>query len=385
MLSIRSLVFVVFAGGVAGCAASTAPYAPPLNSAPSFARASTAQAMEHAWGRSMIRVALPSAGCFEAKYPAIAWERIGCAKPPNIPFSYRKPGAVTPDGAPYVGNTYDWELETLPLPMSGAIGSFDNVRGVKSAFSCPQKNISKKGLCTGGSYGPDSYSLQLNSNNFWTSVCPKHCMGWEQFVYTNYPNYYSNKGGLLIIQDWYLSTDPKKKIKCQKGWTGSGGGCYRNAPFAIQVPSLTAGILGSLTLAGSATANGDSVFLVNTSTGGYPAHIYGMKNAQGDDLTELADHWTGAEYNIFGTGNLARVMFNSGSDITVRVEAITSYTAAPKCLADSGTTGESNNLAFVEAPLHPQSSHYPSVVFREQYPRKSSLLPESCATLPAAY
>jgi hypothetical protein len=110
-----------------------------------------------------------------------------------------------------------------------------------------------------------------------------------------------------------------------------------------------------------------------------------MKNAQDDGITDLADHWTGAEFNVFGTGNLARALFNNKSDITVRVEGITGYTMPPKCLADSGTTGESNNLDFVQVPLSPQNGQYPSILFREARPRSSGPLPRSCDTLPGTY
>jgi hypothetical protein len=369
---------ILLASMLAGCGSSTAPYAAAPLSNSSQSGAAATQTAQHAWGRSMLRVSLPSAGCFEAAYPVVKWSRVACVTPPNIPFSNR---ATSHTEADYIGNTFDYELQTLPLPMVGAIGSFPRVVGVKTAVSCPLKNV-KKGKCVSGPYGANSYSLQLNSNNFWTAVCPTtQCVGWEQFVYTNFPDYYSNKGGLLIIQDWFLKTG-NTGVTCPDGWTSSGGGCFRNAPFSIPVPSIPITDLADVSLSGSATRTGDSVFLVNEATGGYPSRAYGMKNAQGDGITDLADHWTAAEFNVFGTGNLARAIFNKGADITVRVEGITGYAVQPKCLGDSGTTGESNNMDFVEAPLSPQSDQYPSILFREMHPRKTALLPKSCDTLP---
>jgi hypothetical protein len=253
------------AGALAGCGSATAPYASTPLSNSSLGGALAVQTAQHAWGRKMIQASLPSAGCFEAAYPVVKWSRVACVRPPNIPFSSRTTSRLKAD---YIGNTFDYELQTLPFPMAGAIGSFPRVENVKTVVSCLLKNI-KNGTCVTDPYGPDSYSLQLNSNNFWTAVCPDQCMGWEQFVYTNFPNYYSNKGGLLIIQDWYLKTG-NNKIKCQSGWNSSGGSCFRNAPYSIQVPSIPITDLADLSLSGSATRSGDSVFFVNEATGGYP-------------------------------------------------------------------------------------------------------------------
>jgi hypothetical protein len=49
----------------------------------------------------------------------------------------------------------------------------------------------------------------------------------------------------------------------------------------------------------------------------------------------------------------------------VRIEADTGASTAPDCRANSGTTGESNNLSFIAAPTNPSSRRYPSVLFTE--------------------
>jgi hypothetical protein len=203
------------------------------------------------------------------------------------------------------------------------------------------------------------YSLQLNSNFFSTAACGKTvaCVGWEQFVYTNQPSYYSG-GGNLIIQDWLLSTG-KKALKCQAGWITSGSDCYRNAPYSILVPTVPIASLQGIVLSGSATASGDSVFLTDVN------FVYGMKNAQNDGLTDLSNHWTATQFNILGDSNSYRAVFNLGTTITISVEAVMSYTMTPKCSSQQSTTAESNNLSFVAAPKFGAIKQYPSILFTE--------------------
>lgn len=372
---------LAFAGALAGCGGSTGGYAPSTLSNSSLHRTPVAGSSQHVWGRSMMGVPLPGGGCFKAAFPATKWKRVACVRPPNVPFSDPRTRGAKPN---YIGNLAgDYTLESLPFPIAGAIGSFPVVNGVKSAATCNPANI-KNDKCTKGSQGPNSYSLQLNSNNFWTKVCPGACMGWEQFVYTNEPSSYSNGGGLLIIQDWYLATG-SKKIKCNPGWTASSGSCYRNADVSVYVPNIPASTLNHISLAGSASTTGDSVFLADDKSG----YVYGMKDAQDDRVTELAYHWTDAEFNVFGTGGGYRVLFNERSDITVSVEAVTGSSAPPKCPMNLGTTGEENNLAFDPAPSDPQLATYPSILFRESHPRLASYqyayTPASCDVLQAQY
>jgi hypothetical protein len=362
---------LMFAGALAGCAGSTAPYAPlPSFSSPNVSGTSAAKAVVRSWSRNMMQSPLPSAGCFRASYPAIAWSRVACVAAPDVSFPPPARGKRNP--AIIGGNGNQYAINVLPLAMVGAIGTIEDVEGAKTITSCPPKDA-KGNTCGSHALGSNVYSLQLNSNNFSTAVCGKtiHCAGWEQFVYTNQPSYYSG-GGNLIIQDWLLSTGTKS-LKCQAGWIASKPDCYRNAPYSILVPTVPIASLQDVALSGSATSSGDSVFL---SDGFY---VYGMKNAQDDGIMDLSDHWTAAQFNIIGNSSGNRAVLNQGTTITISVEAVTTYAVAPRCGNDESTTAESNNLSFVTAPLSPQNRQYPSILFTES--NKSGGAP-SCDALP---
>lgn len=350
---------VALAGSLlAGCGAATSSDASaqlPVN--PALGSTPPAKAAMLEWSEGMMRRPLPRAGCFKAAYPARTWSRVTCVAAPHVVLPPRRRGAINPA---VIGNGNDYGIDVLPITMLGAIGSFPSVGGVKSVTSCAPRYASNNSCGTHG-LGNNVYSLQLNSNNFSTSSCGKnkHCLGWEQFVYTNQPKYYSG-GGNLIIQDWLLATS-SKKLKCppKQNWMASGGDCYKNAPESVLVPTVSVSALGDVRLAGSAGSNGDSVFF---SVGGY---VYGMKNAQDDGVTDLSQHWTGAEFNVLGNSDGYRAVFNAGATITVRLQAVTGYSTAAACSGNSGTTAEENNLSFIAPPSTVDKEQYPSIVFSE--------------------
>jgi hypothetical protein len=349
---------MLFASVLSACAGSMGPYSPSTagESVASMTHASAAKAaVVTAWSRNVMRVPLPHAGCFKASYPALVWSRIDCVRPPNVLFPPRSSGsAIHPD---VVGNGADYSLVSLPQVMSGAIGSFPNVSGVKTV-----RSVGTPDFGGGGASALNVYSLQLNSNTFSTAACAgmAHCLGWEQFVYTNQPNAY-NGGGNLIIQDWLLSSTSQRLSGCppNAGWQKSGGSCVQNGPNSVFVVNVPITELRELTLSGSASSSGDSAFLAVGSV------VYGLQYIQGDGITDLSQHWTGAEFNVVGNGGGTRARFNAGSTITVRLEADTGSSSAPSCLGNSGTTGESNNLSFIAPPSNPDRRRYPSITFNE--------------------
>jgi len=370
---ILTIASAAFAGALAGCAGSAAPYAPPAALSGPHARASAraATTVVHRWGRTMMQLPLPGAGCFRASYPAAAWSRVACVASPRVWFP---PAAGGRHPAIIGGSGYQYGIDVLPLTMIGAIGTIEDVAGAKTITSCAPK-VAQPYSCGSHGLGPNVYSLQLNSNNFSTAACGERidCAGWEQFVYTNQPQYYRG-GGNLIIQDWLLATG-SKALKCQSGWTASKPDCYRNAPYSVLVPTVPVSQLQDVALSGSATASGDSVFLAD----GF--YVYGMKNAQSDGIADLSEHWTGAQFNLIGNSSGNRAVLNQGATITIAVEAVTGYAVAPKCKGESSTTAEENNLSFVAPPLDAQSKQYPSILFTESNAQYSPG-PASCVALP---
>jgi len=346
---------LLFATGLSGCAGSSESYSPATsNQAASAVRAVTHAALA-TWSRNLMRVPLPSAGCFTASYPAFTWSRVACVAPPKVLFppAFRN-GTVQPA---VIGNGADYTIVTSPSLTSSAVGSFPSVSGVQSVRSVGVPAFGGHGVS-----GPNVYSLQLNSNTFPTAACAgmAHCLGWEQFVFTNQPAIYKG-GGNIIIQDWLLSSTSKRLSGCPKhaGWQRSDGSCVQNGPASVATPNIPITDLSEVSLSGSASSSGDSAFLTVGST------MYGMKNIQGDGITDLVAHWTGSEFNVVGNGGGSRARFNAGSTITVSVQADDGSTSAPACEANSGTTGESNNLVFVAPPANPAMQNYPSITFTE--------------------
>ncbi|MGB6644599.1 MAG: hypothetical protein WBE35_06180 [Candidatus Cybelea sp.] len=209
---------------------------------------------------------------------------------------------------------------------------------------------------SGGSL--DAYSLQLNSNFFETAACGtlQDCVGWSQFVYENPPG---SGQGTLFIQDWLVATDTSGFSSCPpgKGWENLGIGCVQNSPFGVNLPNVDVTGLGSVIETGVADSSGDSIFMSVGST------EYGMKNVQDDGITDLSQHWEGAEFNILGDGGGDQANFNSGSKITVNIQADDGVKKKPLCPASTGTTAETNNLFFVRAPHRVPKLQYPSIEF----------------------
>jgi hypothetical protein len=245
-----------------------------------------------------------------------------------------------------VGNGHDFTEDTTPNLISTAIGAFPKVKGVTSV-----KTVGN------GLDGTNSYTLQLNSYFFQTVACGnlQNCEGWEQFVFENPPG--ASKAQ-LFIQDWLVATRGSfSSCPPGKGWQNVGIGCVQNSPTSVPIPNVSITNLGQLIETGAAAATGDSVFLSVGTT------AYGMQNIQSDGITDLSAHWMGAEFNVVGNAGGSIADFNAGSKITVSLQANDGVLVKPTCPANTGTTGESNNLFFVKAPLRPAKLQFPSIEF----------------------
>jgi hypothetical protein len=297
------------------------------------------------WHSSLIQNRLPGAGCFKATYPSAEWMRIACSTPPRLwyPVPRRRRPGVRPSN---VGDGNDFTADTNPSLISTALGAFPKVRGVKSVETVD-----------GSVDGLNSYTLQLNSYFFPTAACGSlaNCDGWEQFVFENPPG---TGAAALFIQDWLVPTKGSfRSCPPNAGWEYVGIGCVQNSPFGVSIPNVSITDLGEVIETGEAALSGDSIYLSVGKT------EYGMLNVQGDGITDLAAHWMGAEFNVVGNAGGGTADFNPGSRITVSLQADTGLKKKPTCPADTGTTGESNNLFFVPAPKTAPRLQYPSIEF----------------------
>jgi hypothetical protein len=278
------------------------------------------------WRAAMAQTDTPAEGCFEASYPDIVWERVACEA---VQARVHPVHASTTDaGGEITGNGHDYVASATGL-ITQASGGFSDT-GVKS-----EKSVGVAAFGGGGILGANEYSLQINTNfNETTSACAGHggCVVWQQFIYATD---YNIKGkGAVFIQYWLIgwgATD------CPSGWGSDGAGdCVKNSAIH-NIPDVKIAGLGNLALEGTAKAGGnDTVMLTN----GSKAYTVTTK----DSVLDISSVWKQAEFNIVGDAGGSRANFNKGSSVTVTLIVLDGSTSAPKCVANDGTTGETNNL-----------------------------------------
>lgn len=340
----RQSAGAILAVALSACSSLTQSFQPSGSGpASSGARAASVDA----WHVALTRDQLPGAGCFEATYPSTQWKQIDCSPAPHhwypLPRSPRKRAVQT------IGDGFDFTADTTPHLISKAIGTFPVVQGVKRVRSV--------GCC--GVQGLNSYTLQLNSQFFPTATCGSipYCGGWEQFVFENPPH---SRRGFLFIEDWLVPMPIERGSLSgcppNAGWEYVGIGCVQNSQ-AVRIPNVSIKDLSQVVETGRAAMSGDSIYL---SVGGTE---YGMRKIQSDGIVDLAANWEGAEFNIVGDAGGDVANFNRGSTITASLQTDTGLQKKPTCLPDSGTTGETNNLSFVNAPPNPPQLRYPSIEF----------------------
>lgn len=280
------------------------------------------------WREEMAAVPTPGEGCFMAAYPSKLWTGVGCAEAPRVPFRPTSTGS-----AQTVGNGADYAIAGTGL-ISKTIGSFPVVKGVTSE--------------TGAGGASNTYSLQLNSNFMTTAACNgiAGCASWQQFIY-------SSSYQVVFMQYWligYGATCPST------AWNSYSGDCYRNSA-AIYAPQLPITDLATMKVSGHAVKGGTDTVVF---TGGGVAYSVSGK----DTVVDLATAWAASEFNIVGDGGGSEASFNTGSSITVKVAITDGSTAAPACIADAGTTGETNNLNLKTCTAYGGTAPYAKFVER---------------------
>ena len=277
-----------------------------------------------AWHKIMKQAPATEQGCFHAAYPSIVWEKVECEIGPA-----RVPKHVKPSGgeAEVVGNGGDYVGEATGL-ISSAAGDFV-VSGVKS-----EKSVGVAAFGGGGILGSNEYSVQLNTNDrSYTSACDGHsgCTVWQQFVYAT--DYFGAGTAAVFMQYWLLDWGSSA---CPSGWGKYGSDCYANSPLAA-APDIPITSLAQLELAASVRAGGlDSVTLY------YGSDVVTMNWF--DSMLDISSVWNKVEFNIVGDAGGSQAQFNSGSSLKAILSFYDGSATKPTCLANGGTTGETNNL-----------------------------------------
>ncbi|HUB01714.1 MAG TPA: hypothetical protein VL983_03470 [Terriglobales bacterium] len=283
-------------------------------------------------------------GCFQTSYPSLDWQQVECkVLHPRVHPVVRKPG----EGL-LAGNGRDFVAESSGL-TTHAVGSFPTVTGVKS-----EKSVGVAEYGGGGILGANEYSLQLNTNfNRTTAACHGRsgCVVWQQFIYAT--DYAVEGEAAVFMQYWLIGWG---SLTCPKGfYTDLEGDCYGNSNY-VSAPNVKPASLASLSLSGSAQANGKDTVVFTDGTTAY--RINGA-----DTVLDISQVWKESEFNVVGDAGGSRANFNQPVSITLKLALTDNTTAAPTCVANAGTTGESNNLTLGKCTTASGTS--PSIRFTE--------------------
>lgn len=281
-----------------------------------------AQVLE-SWHQTMRQMPPMTEGCFHATYPSLMWEKASCGT-----TSYRSTPPVTSNAVATVGDGADYAAGTANL-SNAATGSFPVATGVTSISNnsyTMQLNTNLAGpiVIIGGSSSPASPACKRDG---YTS-----CDVWEQFIYES-----GSRNGSAFIQNWMFIP---AGAKCLRGWfsynTSQYNGCYRNSK-SVSVPSFSPTQLANVKLAATVAKGGNDTVTFTNGTNAYAV-------SEKDAVLGVSYVWNQSEFNLVGNGGGSQAKFNSGSSLTVNLQVNDGSTNAPSCLANAGTTGETNNL-----------------------------------------
>jgi hypothetical protein len=210
------------------------------------------------------------------------------------------------------------------------VGSFPAVTGVTS-----ETGTGVLGFYDEGILGPNEYSLQLNTNSTGrTAPCASglsDCTVWQQFIYS--PDLETKGSAAVFIQYWLLNYG----TTCPSGWYSAGDGrCFKDSGY-VSAPDVAITSLGSLKLSATVKSGGNDTLTFYDGSAAYAV-------TAPDSVLDIATVWKQAEFNVFGNADGSQAVFNTGSSVTVKIAAQYGSTAAPSCVAGSGTSSESNNL-----------------------------------------
>jgi hypothetical protein len=305
------------------------------------------QMAKAAWRQDVAQIATPSEGCFHASYPSVVWEQVACQQ--LAPRAHTVPRRVQFGQQQTTGNGNDYTLNTTSA-ISKAVGSFPTYSGVTS-----EKSVGVAAYGDGGILGSNEYSLQMNTSfNNTTAACKNHsgCVVWQQFIYAT--DYETEGKGAVFMQNWLIDYGSSR---CPSGFESDGeGDCYGNSA-ATELSDISPLDLGSVTLTGTATSGGNDTTVVT-----YDGDAY--STSQKDSTLDIASVWNQVEYNVVGDAGGSEAEFNtSGVKVGVNIAVTDGSTSAPTCEADTGTTGESNNLTLGSCTT--ASGSTPSISFTE--------------------
>jgi hypothetical protein len=335
--------------------------------------------LRKSWAKTMHRTPAPKGGCFQASYPNTQWQEVPCAPPPGYRSARPqnrnlKEGATAQVG----GDTYPSTDIVVQAPsghlLSSVLGSFPTANGITSETGT---GVAEYG--DGGFLGPNEYTLQVNTNITHSAACGSYtsCTAWQQYVMSsNTPESVTNSTLTnkteVFIEYWLFNYGGAGSTAdtCPTGFIfagpdSAGYDCIQNTPAAVIYNGvLPITDLGDLTLSGSATTGGTDQATVTYGGMAYTATVP-------DSYTDIASVWNQGEFNVVGNAGGSQAQFNNGTALIVSLDVTDGSTAAPSCVFNGGTTGESNNLNLVPSTAAPVCCPYggadPSIQFMEVF------------------
>ncbi len=347
----------------AACMAGVLVLCPLLSAQTTDAASGATDAQLKTWHENLKNYAPLESGCFQTSYPSVQWEKTACGPAPAFVSSHKAKALAAAAATAHrerlpletAGNGNDYVAQTGGITQS-ALGTFPAARGITS-----EKSVGVAAYGGGGILGKNEYSLQLNTDiNPSATACAAFgyasCYVWEQFVYSTAGSGYPSEA---FIQNWVFPSPNDYSSKgCPSGWQDASSpgspACVTNSR-AVNVPNVAATSLGSLKLSGAVSSGKDTAIFT------YGSKAYSASEA--DTTVHLGSWWRQSEFNVVGNAGGSEAVFNAGVSLTLNLTVKDGTSNAPTCVANDGTTGESNNLNLGKCSAIGGSS--PSISFTE--------------------
>jgi len=277
------------------------------------------------WRQTMLSRRPTTPGCFQSRYPAMAWKVVACimgGHDARLAFPRSPPRPLDEDLA---GN----QTALSSGNITGAIGKLSQ-SGVTEAAGRGLRN---------------SFSIQLNTNYFDSPYCRNHpnCIAIEQFVV--------DSNGYMEIQLWLFGYLSKESERCpDSSWqiyenstiTAYLASCYKTPAITsenIDLPVHVFNQLNNIIMSASASKAGKDVFVMELNG------VLTLITLPSGMRFGLFGRWTDVDFNVYGESN-DEVVFNPGAKLEVEVALIDGAPEPPKCRPRglNGGTGETSNL-----------------------------------------
>jgi hypothetical protein len=340
-------------------------------------------AKRSAWRESMSHAPVTKKGCYKASYPDTTWHEVACGPVRHKPLLPAREGEQRELDV-VGGASNDVSAQAPTGHITSATGSFDS-------FSVTSENVSDPlSTCSAPTVpgAANTFSLQLNTNYSPKSpqaqICnggTSQCQAWQQFAYVSE----GANQGQLFMQYWLINYATENNHTCPVGWDFYDNkntcknppthqyDCYTSTATTWIDPVPLIGAVGNMSLVGTTTTGGNDTAILFSSSG-----VEAGMATNDDNVVNLPEFWTVAEFNIFGDDLGHRADFNSGATIVPRTKIVYGGKTKPNCKSIS-FTGETNNLSF--GPTPPAvSPPGPAVFFTES---SAGGAPSACAAASA--